>query len=181
MKTIEIIKTGLHFQSWGEIYCGCKANWITPKDVLVLLRDNKVDHADEKDFVSLYLALEESYYQFLKQLKILLENTEGVVIKKNEDEISDYYFDYIPSKYFKIWELEFLIEIINSTVSVDNKLNEVALLFDQMNYPEEWKNFLYYQPQANGKYLDNLSLYQNMIDYVEKQKKNYISQTNNNE
>lgn len=61
MKTIEIIKTGLHFQSWGEIYCGCKANWITPEDVLVLLRDNKVDHADEKDFVSLHLALDKCH------------------------------------------------------------------------------------------------------------------------
>ena len=181
MKELEIFKYGIRFQSWGELYAGCKASWITAQDIISYCEFNRTTMADDYSFISLYLAIEESYYQFLELLKILLENTEGVVIKKNEDEVSDCYFDYIQSKYFKIWELEFLIEIINSTVSVDDKLNEVALLFDQMNYPEEWKNFLYYQPQDNGKYYDNLSLYQNMIDYVEKQKKNYISQTNNNE
>lgn len=106
MKTLEINKTGLHFQSWGELYCGCKANWITPEDVLVLLRDNK-------------------------------------------DELSDIVFDYIPSKFFKIWELEFLMEIINSPLLVSEKLNQVALLFDEMNYPEEWKPFLFYQQQKD--------------------------------
>jgi hypothetical protein len=171
MKTIEIIKTGLHFQSWGEIYCGCKANWITPEDVLVLLRDNKVDHADEKDFVSLYLALDESYYQFLEQLKSLLYREEGIVISKNEDELSDIVFDYIPSKFFKIWELEFLMEIINSPLLVSEKLNQVALLFDEMNYPEEWKPFLFYQQQKDGCYLDEKTLYQNLNNYVESQKR----------
>ena len=175
MKELELFKYNLRFQSWGELYLGCKTNWITPQDVVCFYENNKV-RANEEDLVSLYLALEDSYHQFLEQLKTLVLKNENITISKNEDELNDFVFNYIPSKYFKIWELEFLMETISLPISISEKLSEVATLFDKMNYPEEWKPFLYYQQLfEKGKMLDENTLYQNLIDYIEEQKENYKS------
>ena len=166
MKELEIFKYGICFQNWGELYSGCKAMWITPQDVITFCENKKIKQANDEDYISLYLALDDSYFQFLEQLKKLILKNNCVAIEKNEDEISDCVFDYIPSIYFKIWELEFLLEIISLPICVNDKLTEIALLFDKMNYPEEWKIFLFYQKQ-DGNILDNNSLYQNLINYVE--------------
>ncbi len=176
MKELELFKHNLRFQSWGELYLGCKADWITPQDVMVFCENKKVMPANDEDFVSLYLAIHDSNYQFLEQLKALLLKYEGVTISKNEDEVNDCVFNYIPKKYFKIWELEYLLEAISLPISVSDKLHEVASLFDKMNYPEEWKPFLYYQQLfEKGNMLDENTLYQNLIDYIEEQKENYKS------
>ena len=125
--------------------------------------------------MSLYLALEDSYYQFLEQLKTLVSKNENITISKNEDELNDCVFNYIPSKYFKIWELEFLMETISLPISISEKLHEVASLFDKVNYPEEWKPFLHYQPREDGKVSGEDAIYQKLIDYIEEQKENYKS------
>ena len=175
MKELELFKYNLRFQSWGELYLGCKAKWITPQDAVCFYENNKVK-ANEEDFVSLYLALDDSYHQFLEQLKTLVSKNENITISKNEDELDDCVFNYIPQKYFKIWELEYLLEAISLPISVSDKLHEVASLFDKMNYPEEWKPFLYYQQLfEKGNMLDENTLYQNLIDYIEEQKENYKS------
>ena len=176
MKELELFKQNLRFQSWGELYLGCKANWIAPNDVMEFCENKKVKPANDEDYTALYLALDDSNYQFLEQLKALLLKYEGVAISKNEDELRDYIFNYLPSKYFKIWELEYLLEAISLPISVSDKLHEVASLFDKMNYPEEWKPFLYYQQLfEKGNMLDENTLYQNLIDYIEEQKENYKS------
>ena len=175
MKELELFKHNLRFQSWGELYLGCKAKWITPQDVMAFCENKKVKPANDEDYAALYLALEDSYHQFLEQLKTLVFKNENITITKNEDELTDCVFNYIPSKYFKIWELEFLMETISLPISVSDKLSEVASLFDNMNYPEEWKPFLHYQPQENGKVSGEDAIYQRLINYIEEQKENYKS------
>ena len=72
MKELELFKHNLRFQSWGELYLGCKANWITPKDVMAFCENKKVKPATDEDYTALYLALDDSNYQFLEQMKALL-------------------------------------------------------------------------------------------------------------
>ena len=71
-----------------------------------------VDYRAFMFYVDLYLSLEESLFCFLEKLKELTAK-EGEPIIKNEDEKTDYGFFYIPSQYFRIWELEFLLRIRN--------------------------------------------------------------------
>ena len=175
MKELELFKQNLRFQSWGELYLGCKANWIAPNDVMEFCENKKVKPATDEDYTALYLALDDSYHQFLEQLKTLVLKNENITISKNEDELNDCVFNYIPQKYFKIWELEYLLEAISLPISVSDKLHEVASLFDKMNYPEEWKPFLYYQPKENGAISGEATLYQNLLNYIEEQKENYKS------
>ena len=105
----------------------------------------------------------------------MVYKNENITISKNEDELTDCVFNYIPSKYFKIWELELLMKTISLPISVSDKLSEVASLFDKMNYPEEWQPFLHNQPQENGKVSGEDAIYQRLIDYIEEQKENYKS------
>lgn len=170
MIEFEIFKYGIYFKNLGDLYAGCKANWITPQDVISICENKLIKPINTEDYVLLYLALDDSYYQFLDQLKKLILKNEQISIEKNEDESSDYIFEYIPDRYFKTWELEFLMEIVNLPISVNDKLNEVLWLFDRMNYPEEWKPFLLFQQQEDGAILDNDSLYQNLLNYIEEQK-----------
>ena len=169
MKQLEIFKYDLSFQHWGELYLGCKTKWITPNDVLSFCENNKIKLAGETDYISLYLAFDNSLFQFYEQLKILVLETNDVPIIKNEDELSENVYDYIPSEYFKIWELEFLLRIKNAPLNNAEKLDEIAFLFDVMNYPEAWKSFLYYQQQENGMLLSNAALYQNFTSYIEQE------------
>jgi len=168
-KALEIFKIGIKFRHWGELYLGCKTQWITPNDVLFFCKNKKIKPAGGTDYISLYLAFENSLFQFYEQLKILVLETVGVPIIKNEDELSENVYDYIPSEYFKIWELEFLLRIKNAPLNNAEKLDEIAFLFDAMNYPEAWKSFLYYQQQKNGMLLSNAALYQNFTNYIDKE------------
>lgn len=77
---------------------------------------------------------------FLEKLKELTAK-DGEPIIKNEDEKTDDGFFYIPSQYFRIWELEFLLRIRNKEASEIDKISEITDLFDFMNYPEPWKDF----------------------------------------
>jgi hypothetical protein len=174
MKQLYIFKYNLYFQSWGELYLGCKTQWIMPHDVLGFCKGGKIKPAKETDYASLYLALDDSLFQFYEQLKTMVLKTNDVPIVKNEDELSESVYDYIPSEYFKIWELEFLLKIKDAPLDDAKKLDEIAYLFDTMGYPETWKPFLYYQQQENGLLLPNDSLYQNFINYIEEQKPHFL-------
>ena len=69
MTKLEIFKYNLRFQSWGELYLGCKAKWITPQDVVCFYENNKVK-AKEEDFVSLSLALKNGERSFILHIRI---------------------------------------------------------------------------------------------------------------
>jgi hypothetical protein len=145
MKQLNIFKENVKFTNWGELYAGCKRNWITSSDVLDFCEKKLIRNVYDEQYVELHLALDDSLFAFYEKLKEYIIKENAVPIIKNEDELTNYVFDYIPSIYFRIWELEFLLEIKNAPLSNTEKLDEIAFVFDAMNYPENWKVFLYYQ------------------------------------
>ena len=167
MKKLEIFKENIKFKHWGELYVGCKAEWITIKDTLEFCKANKIQKCDADRYVALLLALDDSLFDLYEQLKTFICEDDDPIIDHNEDSLNDFLLEYIPIVYFEIWELEFLLEIRNSELSNSQKLEQVFSLFDVMNYPEKWKSFLYYQPQANGKLLSEDELYQNFLEYID--------------
>lgn len=167
MKQLEIFKENLKFTQWGELYAGIKMNWITTSDVLFFCENQLINNVDEDVYVDLYLSLDESLFCFLAKLKELTAK-EGEPIIKNEDEKTDEGFFYIPSQYFRIWELEFLLRIRNKEASEVDKIREITDLFDFMNYPEPWKDFYLYPISKDDKCFGGIpSQYSKFLKYVQ--------------
>ena len=144
MKQLEIFKENIKFVHWGELYAGCKMKWITISDVLDFCDKRLIHNVFEEDYIDLYLALEDSLYMFYTKLKEYIIKEGGEPIVKNEDESCDYGFDFIPPAYFRIWQLEFLLEIKNKSLTIEEKIEDVSFLFDAMNYPDKWRPFYFY-------------------------------------
>ncbi len=165
---LEIFKYEIKFSSWGEIYAGLKRNWISVNDIFDIYKGNHVYEYDENRLVELYIAYDESLFKLLKTIKLFLEKDNDLRIVKNEDEI-DKYFDYIPDEYWEIWKLEFLLKIKHNDFSKERKLKEIAALFHNFNFPDDWLSFIYYQPQKNNVPIGIEKLYKNMLIYTEDQ------------
>lgn len=165
MKQLEIFKYKLHFQYWGELYLGCKAQWITPEDALKFCKKKQTGKFSCQRYISLYFALDESLFKFYEQIKIFIEEDGDLPIIKNEDELNDD-LSYIPQIYWNIWEKYFLLEIKNNNSSISEKFDQVFSLRVPFNYPAEWDLFLYERPQANGRYLSEKERYQIFLDYI---------------
>jgi hypothetical protein len=167
MKQLEIFKYDLYFQYWGELYLGCKSQWITPNDVLEFCYENQMKKFNNQRYVSLYLALDESLFKFYEQIKIFIEEDGDSLIIKNEDELNNDLI-YIPQIYWNIWEKYYLSKIINNNSSISEKFDQIFLLRVPFNYPIEWDLFLYERPQADGNYLCEQERYQILLDYISK-------------
>ena len=71
------------------------------------------------------------------------------------------------SSLIKIWVIAYLRDIRNSDESIHDKLHEIARVWSMMNYPSDWKNFIFYMPVENNEYSDEKILYQKFINYLE--------------
>lgn len=163
---MEIFKYNILFTSWGEIYAGLKRNWLVPDDVFNLCKQNNIESCNLDRITELQLALDESLFQFYEKIKKIIIEDKHLPILKNEDEI-ERDFNYIPEKYWEIWKLEFLLKIRNDNKSgKKEKLMNVTGYFHLFDFPDDWKNFIYYQPGDNqDSGID--SIYENFISYID--------------
>lgn len=168
MRQLNIFREGIIFRHWGEVYLGCKAQWITLADVLEFCKNGKIIELNEERCLALYLALDNSLFDFYEQIKLFVYEDKYPLINKTEDSLHDILSEYIPTIYWEIWKVEFLLEIRDLPVSYAEKLDEIASLFDQMNYPEDWKSFIYYQNRPNGAFLNETTLYHNFLNYIDR-------------
>lgn len=163
---MEIFKFNIKFRFWGEVYLGLKKDWITVNQMFEFCLQNRIQTSTEERYIELCLAYEDSLFSLNQKIIefILLDCNE--IIDVNEDERSiDFY--KIPETYWEIWRLEFLLKIITKRHEINEKLCMVAELFDQLQYPEEWKDFLYYQPPKDGQFRSNKELYDLLLKYID--------------
>lgn len=158
---MEIFKVNVRFRHFGELYLGLKAGWITPDDILDICQNNLISTSSLDRYTELLLSLEESLSSFLSLIKTYISEDGDVLIIKNEDEQNDNVFEYIPNEYFRIWELEFLLEINQLPISNDEKLYEIASLFDKIGFPPQWHPFLYYMSNDSSE-----MIYQKYCEYL---------------
>lgn len=130
--------------NWGEAYLGMKVNMLLPGDLLSLCERNLVINGSDKRYTQLLISLEDSVYDFLNHLKTYIEEDGEKSILINEDSLSENLLYDVPKKYWRIWKLEVLLEIINKNCSIERKLDELNAYFEILNYPEEWEIFLPY-------------------------------------
>ena len=131
------------------LYVGLKNNWLTAKEVAVIVNDNSEElNCDEETLVNINVNDDDK--------AVVLE-----ILKKqvgaNEDEGA------------RIWQLAHLIAIEQSKFSILRKLKEIELQWSRFNYPESWRDFIYYMP--NKKVNTEEGVYQNFLTFLNQEKK----------
>lgn len=130
------------------LYVGLKNNWLTSREVAAMINDNhKSLNCDEKTIVGINVNEDEK--------AIVLE------ILRSQAEAQEYIG-------IKDWQLAHLIGIEQSELSIHDKLKEIELQWARFEYPESWKNFIYYL--SNKKVDTEEGLYRNFLAFLSKEK-----------
>ena len=167
---MELFNKNIVMKDWGTVYAGLKRQWLTPKEVIKYCEKQNILCSEER-FVQLYLALEESVYEFFELIKKFVLEDGQPPIEWNEDSTKQD-FSIIPKRYWDFWEIEFLLRIVNSKEDMSEKLNQVAAVHSVFDYPKRWHGFLYYMPIEKGKQSGIKTLYDNLKNYVNRSLKN---------
>ena len=110
--------------TWSVLYLGLKKDWFTLKEIINLSNENMNRLNCEATLIELNICEDKN-----NALEILKEkNTEN-------EEIS-----------LRALHLIFLMKIKYSNNTLEEKLKQISKLWAKANYPEEWKNFIYYMP-----------------------------------
>jgi hypothetical protein len=134
--------------TFSVLYVGLKNNWMKPKEITVLINDNYEKlNCDEKTLFDINVNDDER--------TIVLE------ILKNQVETNEY--NGIIS-----WQLAHLIAIEKSGLSIHEKLKEIELQWSRFDYPESWRDFIYYMP--NEKINTEEGVYQNFLNFLNEEK-----------
>lgn len=131
------------------LYVGLKNNWLTTKEVTALVNDNSEKlNCDEKTLVDINVYDDER--------AIVLE------ILRAQAEMKEYVG-------IKAWQLAHLNAIEQSKLSIHEKLKEIELQWSKFEYPEFWRDFIYYMP--NEKVNTEEGVYRNFLTFLNEEKR----------
>jgi hypothetical protein len=162
---LEIFKKNKVIDDWGTVYIGLKFQWITLSEIINYCKTGTINCSNER-LSLLREASNESLFKFLELIRNFIIEDGHPQIKWNEDSLTDN-LSAVPQQYFNIWELEFLLRIVNSLETNEKKLHLVAAIHSDFNYPVSWHNFLYFMPAPNGNPIGIEGLYKNLLSYID--------------
>lgn len=161
---MELFNLGKVIKNWGYVYAGLSKEWLTPKQILTFCENGQIV-CSENRLVELYLSLDDSLFAFKQKIKTFIIEDGSKEILHNEDSIIRD-FSFIPVQYWDLWKAEFLLRIVNSNLTTEVKLLQVADLFVVFDYPNDWKEFIYYSTAPDGIPYGNDLLYLKLNKFV---------------
>lgn len=138
------------------LYVGLKNNWLTPKEVAVIVNDNSLNlNCDEKTLVDINVNDDEKAIMIdILRAKAETEENAGI----------------------KAWQLAHLIAIEQSELTINEKLKEIELQWSRFEYPESWRDFIYYIPNENTNTEEGV--YGNFLNFLDEEKKKLTERNN---
>ena len=152
MKNLELFKEDVQFNNWIEVYVGLMYSWISASDIIQYIENKKIDFCPEERYIELYWALKESVHDFAKCIRTYIEADTGYKITFDiESRNMDQLIEQIPSKFFRIWELEFLLRIRNSERTLSDKVYDMYVTWRDFKYFNvRWEAFLWVNNMNNN-------------------------------
>jgi hypothetical protein len=114
---------------WPLAYVGITKDWLSVGEALSEISPEELGKLNSEIIASLYAASEKSKESFLSIIK--------EIANINDDTLS---------ASLRIWGIAYLEDIMKSFKTVSDKLKAVADVWAMVDYPEEWKPFIYYMP-----------------------------------
>lgn len=135
--------------NWELAYVGVVKDLLSPNDVLLDIDVELFNKLNDDQIVELYLAIEKSKDSFL----VVLNS-----IKKIDENLF--------KMGLRVWSLAFLNDISASNKVISSKLKDIANIWAMFDYPESWKNFIYYMPVESGEESDENRIYSNFVEFL---------------
>jgi hypothetical protein len=139
MKLIDNLKI-----TWGVLFVGLKNNWLTPHEVVRLVNEYSAKLTCNEDLLVELNVNEDDRNMIL-----------SLIEEKGELE---------EEQAMKYWQKGALLAIRQSKKPIKEKLRDIELQWSRFDYPEEWKDFIYYMP--NTKSDSSEEIYQIFLNYV---------------
>lgn len=167
MKTkssFNIFKYNLQFK-WLELYIGLRKGWLGSQEILKLIENQRVINGNNENYIELYWELDSSLNRFVRTLIEYANNESNQNYEFNlEYPLLEEIPEIIPFDFWKIWELEFLLDIKFSVNSIPDKIYMIYLLWCDFKYlGVKWDKFLWIDNFNNQ---DSLKLYQSFEYYI---------------
>ena len=133
--------------TWSVLYVGLDESWLSSKEVVALINEHAAA-LDCEEALLVDLNIEEEDKDFV--LKVLQE--------KGAEEAS---------QGRDAWQLARMVDIKKSKKSLYEKLEDISWLWADIDYPEEWNDFIYYMPNSNGEVHTSEEIYKKFLDFLE--------------
>jgi hypothetical protein len=108
---LEILKYGLKFTQWGQLYIGLKFGLTTVKELMICCSLSLVTPCTEDRLVKLYMAESKGYGEFYKTLRIFMKEDDEYEIPDLTDRVIYIKEDNIPESFYEIWKLALLLKV----------------------------------------------------------------------
>ena len=136
---------------WAMIYTGIVKDWLSPEEALSAIESSLLNELTSSQVTELYISQDQGKDMFVKRL----ENLKSFKQHELLDAISK-------------WGLYFLQNIYRSEKGIQIKLYEIADIWAMLDYPQQWKDFIYYMPVEEGSQTGNDVLYRKFQLFLEK-------------
>ena len=138
---------------WPLAYVGIIKNWLSVDEALAEISPGELGKLNGDVMASLYASADESRESFLSVVKKIADINEDILCTN-----------------LRIWGIAYLDDIMKSFKTVSEKLKAIADIWAMVDYPEEWKPFIYYMPVPPGKETSMDLLYKKFIEFLKKEK-----------
>ena len=169
---MEFLKNNYKIENFGEIYLLIKLNLLTIKDVLNLADEGKINKCTQERTILLNINSDD-LFTFITLIKDFVIEDKGEKIIHNED-LNDSDNKYIPLVYWEIYKLELILRLEKLRLNKEEMLDQLAVLYNKLNFPQDWENFINYLPSKSNKIISVESLYDNFLKYKQKLIEKYI-------
>lgn len=125
---------------------GLEKNWLTLSEAIKLVNEHSID-----------LSIDEN---LLIELNVNEDNKDTIIDLLRTNGNSE------KEQAIKYWQHSTLMAIEQSNKPVQEKLKDIEQQWSRFDYPEDWKDFIYYLP--NGKSSSEEGVYHLFLDYLSK-------------
>ncbi|MEM0941185.1 MAG: DUF2247 family protein [Bacteroidota bacterium] len=130
--------------TWGVLLVGLEKDWLAPLEVVKLVNEHSSELALDEDLLVEFNVNEDDKSSIIDLLK-----TKGELEKEQA---------------IKYWQQSELMTIEQSDKPIEEKLKDIELQWSKFDYPEDWRDFIYYLP--NEKSSSNEGIYQIFLNYL---------------
>lgn len=155
--------------NWLNCYIGFKNNWLKKEDLMNFVTSNANNPNLDELTIELLTSENESDNTIISILEKIISIVYGKDILKDNKSLE---------KNVRLWQLGFLLDIENMDIPIKDKLIKVSELWAGFNYPNKWRNFIYYMPAEkfdNDIIYNDEYVYNNFLNFIEMEKKELIS------
>lgn len=130
--------------TWDVLLTGLEKGWLKPKGAVKIINEYSIELGCDEEL--------------LIELNVNEDDKDATIrLLKQRSNLKD-------SHAVKYWQQRALLSIEQSNKPIIEKLKDIEFQWARFDYPEEWRDFIYYIPNARANSKEGI--YQIFLDYL---------------